>query len=146
MCCGPPAQARRKSRSTALAAATIPQAMHSGAFRKLLREWAALVAVLALVLGPLALGVGRSLGAAEKVAIAAGMKPPALCLPGGGDGGSGAGGPDCDHCTTLQPCAPPLPGDASVKIRMAEGALFPTTVGTLSAFPRAPPARGPPLA
>ncbi len=120
--------------------------MHSGAFRKLLREWAALVAALALVLGPLALGVSRSLGAAEKVAVAAGVKPPALCLPGGSDGGPGGGGPDCDHCTTLQPFALAAPGGDGVSARITTASVPPPGAGHVVAFPRAPPARGPPLA
>ncbi|MGL4243609.1 MAG: hypothetical protein ACRCTI_21050 [Beijerinckiaceae bacterium] len=116
--------------------------------RRLLREWVALLAILAVVLGPLALATSRSLGAAEKIAIASGASPPALCLPGGPmhDAGGGTGASDCDHCTPVQPCVPASGGAAaSFAIGAASG---PKPAGAVcgSAFPRAPPARGPPSA
>jgi hypothetical protein len=112
---------------------------------RLVRDWAALLAVLAFVLGPLALGVSRSLGAGEKVAIAAGFKPPSLCLPVGPDG-NGGGGPDCDHCTALQSFV--LIAEGAGPAVLFEGTQAGSEQPPLHAvaFPRAPPARGPPVA
>jgi hypothetical protein len=115
---------------------------------RLLREWAALIAVLAMALGPLALAASRSLGAAERIAVSSGAPPLTLCFPGGtgeeGDRHSGAA--DCDHCAPVQPFA----------LSAAESDIFPSpaaatagATGTtlqVAAFPRAPPARGPPAA
>lgn len=115
---------------------------------KLLREWAALLAVFALVLGPLALTVSRSLGTAEKVAIASGAKPFALCMPGGGstDPTKPLAKPACDHCTAAcSSLLPPIP--PTTALRLAEVVTFvPEAHRDLRAFPRAPPARGPPAA
>ncbi len=110
---------------------------------RLLREWAALLAVLAMALGPLALATSRSIGAAEKVmTAAAGLKPAALCLPGGDAGGPM--GPECDHCTPPQPLAPASPATSATPAAYAADAADPPASGQLAAFPRAPPARGPP--
>jgi hypothetical protein len=111
---------------------------------KLLREWAALLAVLAVALGPLALGVTRSLAASEKAAIAAGLKPLALCIPGMPDGGGT--GPDCDHCAGAQSLAL---AEGAVAGVTAPSATRPGSIRSApfaAAFPRGPPARGPPSA
>jgi hypothetical protein len=115
---------------------------------RLLREWVALFAILAMALGPLALATSRSLGAVERIAVASGAKPLLLCLPGGSTSGgeSQAGGADCDHCLPVQPFAPPIMLAAGFA---ADRAPAPITVDKsirLPAQPRAPPARGPPTA
>jgi hypothetical protein len=120
--------------------------MVQGASARLLREWAALIAVLALVLGPLALSVNRGLGASDKVALASGAKPFALCLPGGADPEKPAGGVDCDHCTAahgFMACAPGATAGLRLQTALSAG---PETGLALRPLPRAPPARGPPAA
>jgi hypothetical protein len=121
--------------------------MSGVALKRLLREWAALIAVLAMVLGPLAMIVVRSHGASGKVAIAAGLKPLALCLPGGMAGGTG-GEPmaDCDHCMPAQIIALAQPFTASSAPLPARTTLARPQDIRIAAFPRAPPARGPPAA
>jgi hypothetical protein len=119
--------------------------MSGSALKRLLREWAALLAVLALALGPLALATSRSLGAAEKIATASGMKPLALCLPGGLSGEQ-AHDADCGHCTPAQAFC--LAGPAVVQgvaLSASSASVAPSQV-LISGFPRAPPARGPPSA
>jgi hypothetical protein len=120
--------------------------MVQGASARLLREWAALIAVLALVLGPLALSVNRGLGASDSIAVASGTKPFTLCLPGGADPDQPAGGFDCDHCTAAHAflaCAPAATAGLRLKVAHWTGA---ETQLALRPFPRAPPARGPPTA
>jgi hypothetical protein len=123
------------------------------ALRKLLREWAAMIAVLAMALGPLALAASRSLGAADRIAAASGVQPLALCLPGAADAGAAeadpAGAPhgqDCDHCTPAQHAVQDSPEPQGLPARAATAAGPSSSPIRMAAFPRAPPARGPPAA
>jgi hypothetical protein len=119
--------------------------MSNPALTRLLREWAALVAVLALVLGPLASGISRSLGTTDQIAIASGAKPFALCMPGG-EGADPAGGPDCNHCTAAMGfflTGPVLAKSESLDVGLA---MATDDSSKLRPFPRAPPARGTPAA
>lgn len=121
--------------------------MSTPVLKRLLREWAALVAVLALVLGPLALGVQRSLGTSDRIVLASGAKPLALCLPSmpNADPSSG-GGQSCDHCTAAQPCVIPALANG-VATQSAQSNYIAPVSGVHVAPPaRAPPARGPPAA
>jgi hypothetical protein len=121
--------------------------MHPQAFRKLFREWMALLAVLAMVLGPLALLTSRSLAAQERVNVAAGLASLPICAPGDSIDGLAAktGGGACDHCM-------PAHGTAPVVIETQPGAcafapaVFPADTGpsALLSQLRLPPATGPP--
>jgi hypothetical protein len=113
--------------------------------RRLTREWAALIAALVFVLAPLALGVTRSLGVSDKIAIAAGLAPPALCGPAAPDGGSGSP-PDCDHCVGPQSFALAVPSAATGPALRSIAAAPVPVVRRAATFARAPPARGPPAA
>ena len=118
--------------------------MSSQALARLFREWAALLAVLAMALGPLGSAVGRSLAAQDHVAVAAGLVAPLLCEPGG----LPAKPPSpCDHCTLGVGFTPPCPTAAAAPLVFAER-LDPADTGP-SALParlRLPPATGPPAA
>jgi hypothetical protein len=121
--------------------------------QRLLRECATLVALLAMVLGPLALAASRGHGAAEMVAAASGTKPLALCLPGSPDTGPADSAPadtgsgdQCDHCIAGQAFVPPMAGGVARPFRSAAAAVSVASTSLLAAFPRAPPARGPPTA
>jgi hypothetical protein len=116
--------------------------------QRLLRECATLVAVLAMVLGPLALAASRGHGAAEMVAAASGTKPLALCLPGSPDTAPAdtGSGDQCDHCIAGQAFVPPMAGGVARPFRSAAAAISVASTSLLAAFPRAPPARGPPTA
>jgi hypothetical protein len=121
--------------------------MSDKTLQRLLREWAALVAILAMALGPLALAVSRSHGASDRIAIAAGLKPIALCLPGGLAGGdSGEPIADCGHCTPPQGFMLALPERALSPPPPIRMAFAQPPASRTAAFPRAPPARGPPAA
>jgi hypothetical protein len=140
-------RARRNALSTKLTATGYTMSMFKPALKHLLREWAALIAVLALVLGPLALGVQRSLGTTDKIAIASGVKPLALCLPGMPDSDpSSGGGPDCDHCTSAQTFALAMLVDGTGTRGTRSNEVVPVTSTHIARSARAPPARGPPTA
>ena len=122
--------------------------MHARALSRLLREWVALVAILAMVLGPLALLTSRSLAAQERVNVAAGLATLPLCMPGDGIDHLSAktGGGACDHCTpALGAAAPSLsvegaPACFSQVLQPAN-----TTPSALLAQVRLPPSTGPPV-
>jgi hypothetical protein len=138
---------RRNAPSTGGRVARYCRAMSPPALKRLLREWAALIAVLAFVLGPLALGVQRSLGALDNVAMASGAKPLALCLPVMPDADpSSGGGPDCDHCTPAQTFGLATPIDGVGTRRLPTDAPWAAKSIRVASFARAPPARGPPTA
>jgi hypothetical protein len=121
--------------------------MQPRAFHKLFREWMALLAVLAMVLGPLALLTSRSLAAQERVNVAAGLASLPVCTPGDSIDGLAAktGGGACDHCM-------PAHGAAPAVIEVQPGACaFASTVFPANTGPSAllsqlvlPPATGPP--
>lgn len=116
---------------------------------RLFREWAALLAVLAMALGPLASGVGRSLAAQERVDVAVGLVAPPLCLPGDaiGDLGAKAGGLLCDHCLPGGAAAPPsLAATAAEPVASCRIDHADTAPSALLAQLRLPPATGPPAA
>jgi hypothetical protein len=116
--------------------------------KTLLREWVALVALLAMVLGPLAVGVSRSLAAQERVALASGITALPLCQPG--DALDATGGvhtlASCDQC--LPGLVGPLPGGAPTSLLLA---IHPprfdlADVGSaVRAATGLPPATGPPV-
>jgi hypothetical protein len=82
--------------------------MGSLSFKRLLREWVALLAILAMVLGPLSLAVSRGLSAQERVNVAAGLSSLKVCSPSASEDGLVAqSNIDCDHC---------LPASGSAKI------------------------------
>jgi hypothetical protein len=120
--------------------------MSTPAIRRLVREWAALLAVLVLALGPLAAAVERSRGASAKIAVAAGLAPPALCLPADMGGADDGPMPDCDRCTLSKACAPGWMGGVAAPLRTAASDVIPGRPLHTGGFPRAPPARGPPTA
>jgi hypothetical protein len=121
--------------------------MTSFSLHRLFREWLALLAVLAMVLGPLSVAVSRGLSAQERVNIAAGLTSLPICIPGDETGGLAAKtSVDCDHC---------LPSSGSDKITIIlpenaltfEAKLFPadTEPSALLQQLRLPPATGPPI-
>jgi hypothetical protein len=114
---------------------------------RLLREWVALFAILAMVLGPLALATSRSLAAQERVRVAAGLTALPMCTPGDSIDGLNAktGGGACDHCSSAAPAT--LPSFIST----AEQVLFSECLAPANTAPsalleqlRLPPATGPP--
>jgi hypothetical protein len=116
--------------------------------RTLIREWMALLAILAMVLGPLALVVNRSITADERVQIVAGLRALPICAPGDAidDLAAKTGGGICEHC---------LPGLAGAGPAITHGMVMPTGYVTVHggsgvlAVQRAliglPPATGPPI-
>jgi hypothetical protein len=118
------------------------------ALNRLLREWVVLVAILAMVLGPLALGVGRSLAAQERVNVAAGLVPLPLCQSGDAIDGLAAktGGGACDHCSAALNGPPVFAAAVSLNAVYAN-VLSPadTAPSTLLAQVSLPPATGPPV-
>ncbi|MGL4634571.1 MAG: hypothetical protein ACRCWF_01185 [Beijerinckiaceae bacterium] len=121
--------------------------MISSPIQRLLREWVALVAIFAMVLGPLALATSRSLSAQERVNIAAGLTALPMCVAGDSIDGlaSKTGGGSCDHC---------LPIAGGVLPSLAEMMLDDRPVATLTAsidqitflaYRALPPATGPPV-
>jgi hypothetical protein len=121
--------------------------MHIRASHKLLREWLALVAILAMVLGPLALASSRSLAAQERVNVAAGLAPLPICTPGDSIDGlaSKTGGGACDHCLPAAGAAPTLLAFKNADSSYSQSA-FPADTGpsVLLAQLKLPPATGPP--
>lgn len=115
--------------------------------KRLCREWIALLAILAMALGPLALATSRGLSARERVNVAAGLQALPLCHPGDAiDGLSGKPGGACEHCLPVVGSAPagPLPVAALFVLSSRIG----PAPGHPSAPPapiRLPPATGPPL-
>ncbi len=78
--------------------------------RQFFREWAAILAVFAMVLAPLGNAVARGLSTSERVALAAGLLPPPMCLPDPASGVPTAGQVHtCDHCLPSLSTAPPCP-------------------------------------
>ncbi len=114
----------------------------------MLREWVALVAILAMALGPLALVTSRSLAAQERINVAAGIAKLPLCMPGDGIDHLSAktGGGACDHCMPALGAAPPSLSVAGAPACFSE-VLQPasTTPSALLAQLRLPPATGPPV-
>jgi hypothetical protein len=117
-------------------------------FKSLMHEWLALVAILAMVLGPLALGVSRSLATHKRVAIAAGLSAMPLCQAG--DALDATGGPhtlsSCDQC--LPGMAGPLPAlhtTLSLCITGTERFASVDASNALRAATGLPPATGPPV-
>jgi len=122
--------------------------MSRGALIRLFREWAALLAVLAMSLGPLGLSVGRGLAAQEKIAIAAGLVAPAICQTSDELGG-GTRHPltACDHCLPALGAAPPCPAPITLHLLFAARTNpADTAPSALLAQLRLPPATGPPQA
>jgi hypothetical protein len=122
--------------------------MHARALSRLLREWVALVAILAMALGPLALLTSRSLAAQERVNVAAGLAKLPLCMPGDGIDHLSAktGGGACDHCIPALGAAPPslsVEGAPACFSQVLQPAN--TTPSALLAQLRLPPATGPPV-
>ncbi len=117
-------------------------------FQKLCREWIALVAILAMALGPLALLTSRSLAAQERVNVAAGLASLPVCAPGDSIDGLAAktGGGACDHCMPALGAAPANVSVQSSSLVFA-ATLFPTDTGpsALLSQLRLPPATGPPV-
>ncbi len=117
-------------------------------FRQFFREWAVLLAVFAMVLAPLGSAVARGLAASERVALAAGLIPPPMCLPDMASGLPAAGQIHaCDHCLPALASAPPCPSTVAMPVGFSER-LQPADTGpsALLAQLRLPPATGPPLA
>jgi hypothetical protein len=115
---------------------------------RLIREWVALLAILAMALGPLALATSRGLSASERVAVAAGLASLPLCAPGDAmDAMAGKGAGPCDHCLPALEGAKPATSSALTDIRFAS-ALLPadTAPSALLTQLRLPPATGPPVA
>ncbi len=122
--------------------------MHAPVVQKLLREWLALFAILAMTLGPLALATSRSLAAQDRVNVAAGIAPLPVCVPGDSIDGLSAktGGALCDHC---MPASGPAPASAASRPAPSTFAdiAFPAGTGpsALLSQRRLPPATGPPV-
>jgi hypothetical protein len=118
-------------------------------FQRLLREWATLFAILAMVLGPLSLAVSRGLSAQERVNIAAGLASLPLCAPGDSADGFAAktSGGACEHCLVGSGATLPVSAFASVPLTFA-GLLQSAKIepSALLAQRRLPPATGPPRA
>jgi hypothetical protein len=122
--------------------------MQPRAFHKLFREWMALLAVFAMVLGPLALLTSRSLAAQERVNMAAGLASLPICAPGDSIDGLSAktGGGVCDHCTSALGTAPAIAMGQPDSCAFAS-TVFPADTGpsALLSQLRLPPATGPPV-
>ena len=122
--------------------------MHRNAIKKLLGEWVALFAILAMVLGPLALATSRGLGAQERIAIAAGLAELPICTPGNtSDGLTGKQGIHaCDHCLPQSDALPALLQDAPVRFIPREPQTRLKSGFVVLAHISLPPATGPPAA
>jgi hypothetical protein len=122
--------------------------MQPQAFRKLFREWMALLAILAMALGPLALLTSRSLAAQDRVNVAAGLTSLPICAPGDSVDGLAAktGGGVCDHCMPALGAAPALARITPSACPFA-ATIFPADTGpsALLSQIRLPPATGPPV-
>ena len=122
--------------------------MFGRVFRQFFREWAEILAVFAMVLAPLGSAVARSLATSERVALAAGLVPPPMCLPDMASGLPAAGQVHaCDHCLPALSTAPPCPSAVAMPMAFSER-LQPADTGpsALLAQLRLPPATGPPSA
>jgi hypothetical protein len=122
--------------------------MQGISLQRLFHEWMALIAILAMLLGPLALGVYRSLATQDRIVIAAGLNSLPLCQPGGElDGASGAHTlSSCDHC--LPGMAGPLPvmpiSHSHWHVAMTRFNVI-DVAAALRAATGLPPATGPPI-
>ncbi len=107
----------------------------------------ALLAIIAMALGPLALLTSRSLAAQERVNVAAGLASLPICTPGDSIDGLSAktGGGVCDHCMPALGAAPALTQAQPGACAFA-ATIFPTDTGpsALLSQLRLPPATGPP--
>ena len=107
----------------------------------------ALLAILAMVLGPLALLTSRSLAAQERVNVAAGLASMPICAPGDSIDGLSAktGGGACDHCMPALGGSPPAVMIQPVDVAFA-GTVFQANTGpsALLTLRTLPPATGPP--
>ncbi len=116
--------------------------------RQFVREWAAILAVFAMVLAPLGTAVARGLTTSDRIAVAAGRIAPPLCItdPAAGLPANGALHA-CDHCIPALSAAPPCPALIAIPLGFAER-LQPADTGpsALLAQLRLPPATGPPSA
>jgi hypothetical protein len=115
--------------------------------QRLLREWAALAAVFAMVLGPLALATSRSLSAQERISIAAGLAALPVCIAGDTVDGlaSKTGGGSCDHCLPTQGgTVPELYPAAADALFACAARLFAERLVAFTAYHPLPPATGPP--
>ena len=121
--------------------------MFSVSHQRLLREWVALVAFLAMVLGPLAVVTSRSLAAQERVHLAAGLISLSMCSAVDASDGQDKklSVATCDHCLSASPTVfPVVQGNASSMF--FSGYLVPgnTEPSAFLAQLRLPPATGPP--
>jgi hypothetical protein len=121
--------------------------MTSSSPHRLPRELLAMLAIFAMLLGPLATAVSRGLSAQERVNVAAGLVALPICVTVDNiDGLNSKSTPDCDHC---------LPATGSAKITVASFEMplrFATILQPESGDPSAllariqlPPATGPPV-
>ena len=116
--------------------------------RQFFREWAVVLAVFAMVLAPLGSAVARGLTASEKVAVAAGLTPPPLCLPDdSSEGLTQSALHACDHCLPVHAAASPSPSTPAVPYAFISR-LQPADTGPSALLDqlRLPPATGPPAA
>ncbi len=116
--------------------------------RQFLREWAALLAVFAMVLAPLGTAVARGLTASDHVAVAAGLSPPPLCLPAEKAGArTEIPAHGCDHCLPVLTSATHCPSLTATAFRFSER-LQPADTGPSALLEqlRLPPGTGPPAA
>ena len=122
--------------------------MYRNIIKKLLGEWVALVVILAMVLGPLALATSRGLEAQERIAIAAGLAELPICAPGDiTDGLTGKQGIHaCDHCLPQSDALPALLQDAPVRFIPRELQTRLQSGLVIAAQFSLPPATGPPVA
>jgi hypothetical protein len=115
--------------------------------RTLIREWLVLLAIFAMVLGPLALAVSRSISAESRVQIAAGLKMLPICAPGdAADDLAAKTGGMCDHCLPGMGDGQPI-----VTVTLAGSSTMVVTLKAIQSPPTAqrilfglPPATGPP--
>ncbi len=115
--------------------------------QRLLRECVALIALFAMVFGPLALATSRSLSAQERINIAAGLATLPICVPGDTLDGlaSKTGGGSCDHCL-------PISGGIIPPLVVVEADIFfsgsltlpDTRPSAFLAYNPLPPSTGPP--
>jgi hypothetical protein len=124
-----------------------PVVMDAPSTQRFLREILAMLAIFAMLLGPLATAVSRGLSAQERVNVAAGLVALPICVTADNtDGLNAKSTPDCDHCL-------PAIGAAKITIASFEMPLrFAAILQPESGDPSAllariqlPPATGPPV-
>jgi hypothetical protein len=115
--------------------------------QRLLREWVALMAIFAMVLGPLALATSRSLSAQERIHVAAGLAALPICIAGDTVDGlaSKTGGGSCDHCLPIHGgMVPTLCSTGSDAVFAGSAKLPAKSLAAFIAYHPLPPATGPP--